>query len=138
MMVGSRFDFDGRVLAREPAESAQRRVVVERALVSWFGFVGRVQGYGPLPVTRARTATDWYTTLASGRLVQVLCRRNESYAALWLVCGFSGTKYLLMSSCGSDPCPFGGKHACVCDADGRDGDILIRVFGPDTYGSRSE
>ena len=50
----------------------------------------------------------------------------------------SGTKYLLMSSCGSDPCPFGGKHACVCDADGRDGDILIRVIGPDTYDSRSE
>ena len=28
---------------------------------------------------------------------------------------------------------FGGKHACVCDADGRDGDILIRVIGPDTW-----
>ena len=53
-------------------------------------------------------------------------------------CGLSGTKYLLMSSCGSDPCPFGGKHACVCDADGRDGDILIRVIGPGTYGSRPE
>ena len=50
----------------------------------------------------------------------------------------SGTKYLLMSSCGSDPCPFGGKHACVCDADGRDGDILIRVIGPDTCDSRPE
>jgi len=63
-MVGSRFDFDGRVLAREPAESAQRRVVMERALVSWVG------SRGVAPSRYSGTNSDglvYYTRLRATR-----------------------------------------------------------------------
>ena len=61
MMVGSRFDLDGRDLAREPAESAQRRVVVE--------FRGSGPGVRP-PSRYSGTNSDglvYYTCLRATR-----------------------------------------------------------------------